>query len=122
MAQKSCGCGGDTKLIFPCSGSSDLGEIADRTARRLTADGIGKMSCLAGVGAGISGFIASAQGACKVLVVDGCPVDCAKKCMEKAGVKNFAHLRITDLGLEKGKSPSNIENLEKVYETAKKLL
>jgi len=122
MAEKSCGCSGGTKLIFTCSGCSDLGEIADRTGRQLSKDGIGKMSCLAGIGAGISGFIASAKGACKVLAINGCPVDCAKKSMEKAGVQNFIHLRLTDLGLEKGKSPANKENVEKVYEAAKKLL
>ncbi|MFA5160674.1 MAG: putative zinc-binding protein [Elusimicrobiales bacterium] len=122
MAENSCGCGGDTKLVFTCSGCSDLGEIADRTGRQLSKDGIGRMSCLAGIGAGISGFIASASGACKTLAIDGCPVDCAKKCMEKASVTNFIHLRLTGLGLEKGKSPANKENMEKASEAAKKLL
>ncbi|MBT4482837.1 MAG: zinc-binding protein, partial [Candidatus Latescibacteria bacterium] len=38
-------------LIFPCSGAADVGEISDQIARKLTRDGIGKMFCLAGVGA-----------------------------------------------------------------------
>ncbi|HOX23153.1 MAG TPA: putative zinc-binding protein [Elusimicrobiales bacterium] len=122
MAAFSCGCGADAKLIFSCSGASEVGDIADRAGRRLSKDGAGKMFCLAGIGAGISGFIASAQGACKVLVIDSCPVDCARKCVEKAGVKNLTHLRIADLSLEKGKSPANNENVGKSYEAAKKLL
>ncbi|MCX6348486.1 MAG: hypothetical protein NTV79_03145, partial [Candidatus Aureabacteria bacterium] len=53
MATKSsCGCGGTVKLVFPCSGASDTGEIADRAARKLSAEGTGNMYCLAGIGGG----------------------------------------------------------------------
>jgi uncharacterized metal-binding protein len=41
-----CGCGGSVKLIFPCSGGSDVGALTDQAARRLTTDGIGKMYCV----------------------------------------------------------------------------
>jgi uncharacterized metal-binding protein len=40
-----------TKLIYSCSGASNVGEIADRVARKLRAEGLGRMTCLASIGA-----------------------------------------------------------------------
>ncbi|MEK7995130.1 MAG: putative zinc-binding protein, partial [Planctomycetota bacterium] len=40
-------CSGGPKLIFACSGAADVGEIADRAARRMTRNGSGSMFCLA---------------------------------------------------------------------------
>ena len=48
--QNSCSCSAAPKLIFPCSGGSDVGEITDRAARKVTIEGAGKMYCLAGIG------------------------------------------------------------------------
>jgi len=122
MMEPKCDCGGSTKLVFPCSGGSDVGELTDRAARQLSKTGEAKISCLAGVGGGISGFIASAQGADVTLVMDGCPQDCGKKTMKKNGVTGFKHLRLTDLGLQKGKAPVNEQNMETVCGKAKELL
>ena len=106
-----CQCGDDAKLIFPCSGSADVGEIADHASRKLTRDGVGRMSCLAGIGGGVSGMIESAKGASRVLAIDGCPIDCAKRTLEKAGINNFVHLRVTDQGMKKGQSPVTDESV-----------
>jgi uncharacterized metal-binding protein len=38
-------------LVFPCSGGSDVGELADRGARKLSQAGTAQMYCLAGIGA-----------------------------------------------------------------------
>ena len=122
MTEPKCGCGGATRLVFPCSGGSDIGELTDRAARQLSKTGEAKMSCLAGVGGGISGFVASAQGADVTLVLDGCPQDCGRKSMERSGVTGFKHLRLTDLGLQKGKAPVNERNMETVCGKAKELL
>ena len=103
---KACACGDRPKLIFPCSGAADVGAVADLAARKMTREGIGKMACLAGIGAGSSGIIESTRAAAKVLVIDGCPVDCGKKVLEKAGFSDFKHMRVTEQGFEKGKSPA----------------
>ncbi|MCL6582390.1 MAG: putative zinc-binding protein [bacterium] len=110
----SCACSSAPKLIFPCSGASDTGEITDRAARKLTKEGAGKMFCLAGIGGRVSGIMASTQSAAKILVIDGCPLHCARKTLEEAGFMEFEHLRLADLGLEKGKSPVCDEWIEKV--------
>jgi len=115
-------CGGSVRLIFPCSGASNTGEMCDRAARLLTKEGAGKMSCLAGIGGGIEGMINAAKEAEKVLVLDGCQLECAKQSMERAGVNKFLHVQITDLGLVKGQSPVNDENIGLVANKGKALL
>jgi uncharacterized metal-binding protein len=121
--EKNAGaCKGGVTLIFPCSGAADVGEISDRAARSMTARGHGKMFCLAGIGGNISGMIASASGADRVLVIDGCGVDCAKKTMEEKGIENFLHFRVTDLGMEKSKSPATQDRIELVAQKGKELL
>jgi len=120
--KKSCTCQGGVTLIFPCSGAADVGEISDRAARVMAARGQGKMFCLAGIGGNISGMIASARGADRVLVIDGCGVDCAKKTMEERGIDGYIHFRVTDLGLEKSKSPATPEHIESVAQKGNELL
>lgn len=120
--KNACTCKGGVTLIFPCSGAADVGEISDRVARSMTAQGHGKMFCLAGIGGNISGMIASARGADRVLVIDGCGLDCAKKTMEERGIENFFHFRVTDLGMEKSKSPATRERIESVAQKGKELL
>jgi uncharacterized metal-binding protein len=119
---QTCACGDKPKLIFPCSGAADVGAIADLAARKLTRDGAGKMYCLAGIGAGLSNFIESTKAAAKVLVVDGCPVDCGKKMLEKAGFSDFEYIRVTDLGFEKGKSPATEKTIETITTKGRELL
>ena len=40
-------------LIFSCAGAAHCGQVANTTAVQLTADGTGKIFCLAAVSAGI---------------------------------------------------------------------
>jgi len=120
-AQNNC-CSGGPTLIFACSGAADVGEIADRTARRLTKDGLGKMFCLAGIGGRVSGIMKTTESASKILVIDGCTLNCVKNCLEQAGFNKFMHLQTADLGLEKGKSPATEENIAKVTQKAVKML
>lgn len=122
MAGGKCGCGGKTMLVMPCSGAADVGELADRAARLLSRETCVKMSCLAGVGGNISGFITSAKDADLVIVIDGCQVGCAKKTLEERGVKKFKHLKVTDCGFQKFKSKVTGRNIEKVFKHAKELI
>ncbi len=117
--EKSCVCSAAPKLIFACSGAADVGQVADLAARQLTAEGIGKMYCLAGVGGRVSGIMATVESADSILAIDGCPLNCAAKTLENAGFAKFTHLRLADLDLPKGKSPASTENVEKVVTAAK---
>jgi len=101
-------------LIFACSGAADVGAIADRAARRLAANGVGNMYCLAGVGGKVSGIVASTKAAGKIIAIDGCPLDCARKTLEQIEIQDPIHLRVTDLGFKKGETPVTDENIARV--------
>jgi len=120
--QQSCSCSSGPKLIFACSGAADVGEIADRAARKLTQDGVGKMFCLAGIGGRVPGIIKSTEAAAAILAIDGCPLNCARNCLEQAGFTKFQHLQLADLGMEKGKTPPTEENLGRTAAKAREML
>ncbi len=110
------------KLIFACSGAADVGQIADLAARKLTFDGAGKMFCLAGIGGQVSGIMATTQAAEKILTIDGCPLDCARKTLENAGITKFEYIRLSELGMEKGKTAVTDETVAKVVGLGKSRL
>jgi uncharacterized metal-binding protein len=116
---KSCACGGGVRVLFPCSGAADTGEISDRVARRLTHDGVGRMSCLAGIGGRIPYVMDKMAAVDEIWAIDGCPEDCAKRTLEQAGFTVSKHLRVTDSGLKKGQSPATDENVAVVLDKAR---
>ena len=87
------------RMVFACSGAADVGEISDLVARKLTREGAGKMFCLAGIGGRIEPILSATKSAGQIAVIDGCGMDCAKECLQKAGFDSFRHLRITDMGM-----------------------
>lgn len=109
-------------MIYACSGSSDVGEISDRAARKLSRDGVGKMTCIAGIGGHVGALIDIADAAETILAIDGCPQNCAKKTLEHAGYHGFKHFGVYELGLSKGKSPVTDENIGMVVKKGKELL
>jgi len=115
-------CTGGTRLIFACSGGADVGEISDRVARKLTRDGVGTMFCLAGIGGRVGAILDKTRAASRILAIDGCSLDCARKSLELAGFTEFQPIRITDLGMEKGQTPPTIENVETAAEAIAPLL
>jgi len=119
--EASC-CGVAPKLIFACSGAADVGKVADLAARELTAAGAGKMFCLAGVGGRVSGIMETTRAAAAILAIDGCPLDCAKKTLEQAGFTEFEHIRLSDLGMEKGKTPATGEVVAQVVDLGNRQL
>jgi uncharacterized metal-binding protein len=124
----ACSCGSaeaepaKPALVYPCSGSADVGEIADHAARRLDAADKAWMSCLAGIGGRVSGLMANAAAAPVLIAIDGCPHDCAKKTLELAGFTNVKHVRVTDLGFIKGKTPATADAVQTVVSRVAALL
>ena len=91
-------------------------------ARRLTREGLGEMSCLAGIGGRVRHLVAVAQRAERILVIDGCPINCARHTLELAGVRRFEHLALHELGLRKGHCPVTEDNLGRGVEAAREML
>jgi uncharacterized metal-binding protein len=100
--EDECLCKPTEILIFPCSGGSNVGQIANDAGLELTVAGRGKMYCLAGIGGRIDGLIEATRAAKRIVAVDGCPVQCAKKTLDHAGFTVDVHSIVTELGIEKG--------------------
>ena len=120
--EPQCTCQGAPKLIFPCSGASDVGSLTDRAARQMTLDLEGKMYCLAGIGGRVEGIMKNTKAAARVLVIDGCKEECARKTMELAGFKNFAHLKLAGMGFEKGETRVTAARIRKVADKGAEML
>jgi len=121
----SC-CGSDKKktvLIYACSGGANVAEISDKAARELMFSGCGTMFCLAGLGADIKGMVQTARDADVNLLIDGCPMECAKKTFDRHGIANYRHIKVTDLGIEKVKGVRGTkEQVDKVVAKAREIL
>ncbi len=108
-------CSGGIKIIYSCSGQSNVGEIADRAVRKLRDAGFAKMACLAGVGADLSGYVQSAKGADIVYAIDGCATACARKNLERIGIEPKSFV-LTDIGCEKGTTEVSQEVIQRVVD------
>ena len=120
--RRKCECNGGPDLMFCCSGAADTAEIADQAVRTLHRAKEAKMFCLAGIAGGVEHIVVNTQAANRMLVVDGCDSDCAKKTMEKNGFPEFTHFRVTDLGWEKGKTPVTEERVAEAANRLRQLL
>jgi len=121
--RQGCGCGIlSYNVVFACSGAADLGALADRAARKLSRDKTAIMMCTAAIGASAEDILNKARNAKKLLVIDGCETECAKKVLEKAGFGDLACLQLENLGLEKGKTTVDEALVEKVAARAAELI
>lgn len=68
---KACCCGGENKLVFACSGASNVGQLANTVALDLAKTGQGSMSCIAAIGAHLDGFVVSARDCDRLIVLVG---------------------------------------------------
>lgn len=102
MADSCCTPGGNV-MILACSGGSNVGQLSNQAAVELTQEGFGKMFCLAGIGAHLTGFVQSAKDVPNMVVIDGCSKACAKMTLEHAEIPMKSYVVLTDLGIEKNK-------------------
>lgn len=117
-----CECGSNPSLIFSCSGAADVGELADVAARKLNREKVGSMFCLAGIGGKVSGIVKTTEAAERILVIDGCPLSCARKTLEEANINNFVHLQIAEMGFAKGQTRVNDETIGAVCKKAAEMI
>lgn len=123
MADETCCAPARNCMILACSGGSNVGQLSNRAAVELTQEGLGFMYCLAGIGAALSGFVQSARDVEEMVVIDGCPVGCAKGVLEQQCVPVRNYLVVTDLGLQKAKTfDLEVAEVQQVKEAARKLL
>lgn len=103
--------------IVSCSGASNTGKFADEVARQLSATGEASMICLAKIAIGDQPLIKQIKEQnTKIIVLDGCPVNCAEKLLGKEGISNIIHINTTDFGIIKGKTPYSAAKANEIIE------
>ncbi|MGB3210716.1 MAG: putative zinc-binding protein [Desulforhopalus sp.] len=117
-----CSCSSGPNLIFSCSGAADVGELADRAARKLTKTGMGKMFCLAGIVGRVSGLVTATEAASPILTIYGCAQECARSHWKLQVLKKVNHLILSDHGFEKGHTEVTQESIDNVIGQARKVL
>lgn len=110
-----------TVYILSCSGPSGLGQTAHRAAVELTREGLGQMLNLAGIAGHRGTFLDSARELGPGMVVlDGCPVACAKSVVDHLGIHGYTHLTLTDLGIPKSEeldpSKGDVEKVKSAFQ------
>ncbi len=120
--KKAACCGDAPRLVFACSGASDVGAVADQAARRVSRIKLASMGCLAAVANKLDFSTDPVKAAERIIVIDGCSENCAKLTMEKAGVSAFDHVLVSELGMEKGHTKVNQEHITKVYKRSEEIL
>lgn len=92
-------------LVYSCSGCSSAAQLANHLAVRLDRQGDAEMSCIAGLGGQVKSLIRTARNAQAaqrpILVIDGCPLACAKHSLAQHGVAPTHHLQLAELGVRK---------------------
>ena len=93
--------------------------MANHLALRLDRDGLAEMSCIAGVGGGVSGLVKTAQSGRQILALDGCVLACVSACLGQAGVQPTRHLLLSEHGVKKHKHADfDAAEAQRVYEHA----
>ena len=122
MAEE-CICKAEDVILLPCSGGSNCGQIANQTAVNLDIEGVGRIYCLAGIGAHIDGMVESARGAKRIVALDGCQVACAKKTIEHAGLTLTDWICVTQEGINKSREfIMDFEEIELIAQRTKESL
>lgn len=88
-------------LVYACSGCSNVAQLCNNIALDLDRRGQARMSCISGVGGGVSSLVRLARSGLPILALDGCELSCVAACLGKVGVVPNEHLVLTEFGLRK---------------------
>jgi uncharacterized metal-binding protein len=109
-------------LIYSCSGCSDVAQLANNVAVSLDHAGEFEMSCISGVGGKVPSLVKTARSGRPITVIDGCPLHCARACLENIGVEPDEHVRLYDFGFKKHYGQSYGEDaVEEVCDEVRRL-
>lgn len=75
--------------------------MANDIAVRLDREGLAEMSCIAGVGGDVGPIVQLARSGRRVIAVDGCPLACAKSCLDRHQIEISVHAVLTRFGVGK---------------------
>lgn len=111
---------GEQIIVLACSGASNTEAYSDKAARKMMAGGKGKMLCLARFAVDPKFAEQSKKGLealgddGELIIIDGCPINCAEEIMKKSGFLKYRHINTTDFGITKGKTPVTEEKIDEI--------
>lgn len=88
-------------IVYSCSGCSSAAQMANYLAVRLDREEVAEMSCIAGVGGNVKKLVRMALSGRSIIVIDGCPLACAKACLNNHAVEPDVHVELTNFGVAK---------------------
>lgn len=59
------------------------------------------MSCIVGVGGNVKKLVKTAKSGRKIIAIDGCPLACAKACLNNHSLTPDLHIELTQHGVKK---------------------
>jgi uncharacterized metal-binding protein len=104
-------------LVYSCSGCSSAAQMANYIAVQMDRTGTAEMSCIVGVGGNVKKLVQTAQSGRKIIVIDGCPLACAKACLRNHSIQPDVHVELTNFGVVKRQHQDfNMEEAEEILE------
>lgn len=104
-------------IIYSCSGCSNVAQLANDIAVKVNEENIAEMSCIVGVGGKVKPLLKKAQSGRPIILIDGCPLQCGKACLDNVDIVPDKHIILTDLKLKKKYNTKlNLEDEQAVYQ------
>lgn len=89
-------------IILACDGASSVGQIGHEVALKLTREEEGaRMCCITAIGAGSKAHTDIARKARRLIVINGCQMECASKILRNAGIEPTYEITVAKEGVDK---------------------
>ncbi len=88
-------------IVYSCSGCSSAAQMANHIALQFDRKKLAEMSCIAGVGGNVKKLVRTAESGRPIIVLDGCPLACAKACLANHNIQPDHHFELTVFGVRK---------------------
>ena len=87
-------------------------------ALQLDRKSVAEMSCIVGVGGNVKKLLHTAKSGLPIVVIDGCPLSCAKACLNNHDIQPTHHFELSKFGVaKKYHADFNLEEANKILQT-----
>ena len=109
-------------IILACDGASSVGQIGHEVAVKLTKENpeSARMCCITAVAAGSKIHVGIAEKARRLIVINGCQLECASKVVKSRGIEPDYEITVAKEGIKK--LPSLDFDEEDVKKIAEKIV
>jgi uncharacterized metal-binding protein len=89
-------------IILACDGASSVGQVGHEVAVKLTKNGNGaRMCCVTAIGANSKTHVDIARNARRLIVINGCAMECTSKILKNLGIQPDYEITIAKEGVDK---------------------